>query len=54
MPKLIHLTTSKKWMKTLTELQLLLQVLVEKYLNIIAKENTLYLTGNLDGETLKM
>ena len=26
----------------------------EKYLNIIAKENTLYLTGNLDGENLKM
>jgi HSP20 family molecular chaperone IbpA len=26
----------------------------EKDSNIIAKENTLYLTGNLDGETLKM
>ena len=26
----------------------------EKDLNIIAKENTLYLTGNLDGENLKM
>ena len=26
----------------------------EKDLNIIAKENTLYLTGNLDGTTLKM
>ena len=26
----------------------------EKNLNITSKENTLYLTGNLDGETLKM
>ena len=26
----------------------------ENDLNIIAKENTLYLTGNLDGENLKM
>jgi molecular chaperone IbpA len=26
----------------------------EKYLNITAKKNTLYLTSNLDGETLKM
>jgi molecular chaperone IbpA len=26
----------------------------EKDLNITAKENTLYLTSNLDGETLKM
>ena len=26
----------------------------EKDSNIIAKENILYLTGNLDGETLKM
>ena len=53
MPKLVHLTTSNKWMKPLTELQLLLQALV-KTLNIIAKENTLYLTGNLDGENLKI